>query len=271
MEGLCLLLGALFALSVLAHAPVITDLQPHKHTPLLALSPTAIAASEERGAVSFSLSGESADPIDELYFFGESTTAHLRNAGVLRDGRNTHQVLAPSSNTVMLTRQTADLLLVDPMGGSCTLRQFAAREKPGRFLFCFGLNGITQFSKDPARYLEEYYHLCQAVWEQSPETEILVQTVYPVARAPLHWSFSSSPAEINTALTALNAQLQQLEEMDPRITCIDLGGVLRDAEGFLPEDATTDGIHLTPAAYQKVLSALRETLLSTPLKKGESL
>lgn len=226
--------------------------------PLHTVGTTAERRHRTTGAVLFC--SRAADPIDRLVFFGESTTAHLRTTGVLKDGKNTAQVLSPASNTMLLSRRTPDLLLLDPAGGECSLRQYVAREAPDCLVLSFGLNGVTRFAANPEDYLDCYRALCKAVLEASPSTHILLQTVYPVAREPLDWQFSMPPTEINRMLSILNATLPTLAAEDARITLVDTASAITDAEGFLPDTFTTDGIHLTKEAYREILAVLREML-----------
>jgi hypothetical protein len=237
--------------------PLAAVALPPRHSLLAA--PASYDAGEGWGANSFSLT-EVSHP-KTVVFLGESTTAHLKNTGLLSHEVYRATVLAPTTNTMMLSARVADQRLVDPAEGECTLREYLSRHAPDVLVLSFGLNGIVGFSKAPERYLADYKALCNAVWTASPSTKILLQSIYPVARNPVDWKFSQSPEEINRATRALNRVLEEFAAEDERITYVNTAAALTDATGYLPDADTTDGIHLTVAAYDKMLAVLRRQIV----------
>ena len=187
---------------------------------------------------------------EQLYFFGESTTVHLRSRGMI----SAEHVWANDSGTAMLSDKLTSLPL--RIGHDLlTPSDAAERLQPRVLVLSFGLNGILYFSDHPEVYLKEYRHLIQALSEASPSTHFLIQTVYPVARRELQkdWHFSVDSAEINRRIRLINQQLPFLCEEDGRISLIDTAACLCDAQGYLKDEFTTDGIHLNEAAYQAIL------------------
>ena len=179
------------------------------------------------------VSAECADPVADMTFFGESTTAHLSRT------------------------------LKDPADGSpCTVRELAAKYRPQVLVLSFGLNGIMGSSAHPDTYLGNYRRLIDAIREASPDTRFVIQSVCPVADAghQADWKFSVPPGEINRRLTVLSYRLREFCRNDPTLTFADTASCLTDADGFLRGDLTTDGIHLTGAAYVLILDALRQSM-----------
>lgn len=80
----------------------------------------------------------------------------------------------------------------------------------------------------------------------SPDTEVVVQTVLPRADRP------DAVVAINDAIVAL-ADERDLELLDLHPSFDGGGGGLRPAE-------TTDGLHLSPAGYERWAGVLREEL-----------
>lgn len=197
------------------------------------------------------------DPIDRMTFFGESTTAHL----ALRGGIPSERVWANASGTMKLDSGILSKSVTDPRTGQArTVIEMAATYQPQCLVLSFGLNGILHFSKSTGVYLHDYRRLINAVHEASPNTQILLQSVYPVAAAAYQtdWHFSESPEEINRKICALNECLAVFCADDIALTYCDTAAVLTDDCGFLRADYTTDGIHLTQAAYLAVKDALRK-------------
>lgn len=206
-----------------------------------------------------SVRAEADDPVSRMTFFGESTTAHL----ALRGGIPPAHVLSNASGTMKLDSGILSRTLTDPVTHtSATVSETIAEKQPEMLVLSFGLNGIMTFSEHPEIYLRNYRKLIDAVQKASPGTRILIQSVYPVADLAHQsdWRFSDSPAGINRRLTELNRQLREFCDADPSLSYLNTAAGLYDTEGFLRADYTTDGIHLTEAAYREVLRILRESV-----------
>ena len=59
-----------------------------------------------------------------------------------------------------------------------------------------------------------------------------------------------------SAAEVLNDALARVAEEDARLSYFELGLLYNASAGELPRDATYDGVHLTPAAYQLWQAAL---------------
>ena len=193
-----------------------------------------------------------AEYLDALIFFGESTTTHLRARG----GLPARQIWADQSGTRLLSPRTAFEPVLDPeTGESLPLRELCARRQPSILVLSFGLNGIIHWAKNPDQYLACYESLIDCIREVSPSTRILIQTVYPVASAE---RFSVDLDTLTDDIEALNNALPTLREGRDCVRIVDTASVLRDAHGHLDQAlADTDGIHLLPAAYARILQYLR--------------
>ncbi len=202
-----------------------------------------------------------ADYQNALIFFGESTTAHLRSRGVLQNGTNTTQVWANDSGTMLLSPKiTSQKIRYPKTGEYLTIAEALSFEQPAYMVLSFGLNGILGFAENTDAYLAYYQHLIDTIQKASPNTAIIVQTVYPVA-APKNtsdWHFSQAPEAINQKIELLNAVLPTLAKNNGRVKIADTASVLRDQNGSLcAKYDTGDGIHLTAAAYTELLAYLR--------------
>lgn len=197
------------------------------------------------------------DPISRMTFFGESTTAHL----ALRGGIDPLRVWSNASGTMKLDSGILSRTLTDHATGQArTVTELADAYRPELLVLSFGLNGVMRFSENPEGYLHNYRRLIDAVRSVSPDTRIVIQSICPVADAAhqTDWHFSVPPAEINRRLSLLNARLRGFCGEDPALTYVDTASALTDSAGFLRAELTTDGIHLSVAAYRLLLAALRQ-------------
>ena len=190
--------------------------------------------------------------IDSMLFFGESTTAHLRSRGVLSGGKATQQVLSDASNTMMLSMEILRKTILYPQTGEpMTVEQAVAKLQPKYMVLAFGVNGLSGFVANRELYARSYAKLIGAIRTASPQTTVILQTVYPVGT-----SYDDA--------AAVNAKIRQLNEWLPAIAqengayLVDTASCLADGQGMLrPEFAQADGLHLTAAAYREILAYLR--------------
>lgn len=194
--------------------------------------------------------------IDKMIFFGESTTAHLRARGVLSGGTETQQVWADASNTRMLSSQTISKpIIYPPTGESITIAEACKREKPTYLVLSFGQNGLESFIADKSLYVNNYCKLISAVQKASPNTNIILQTVYPICGKG---NYSADLKTLNEYIDALNTWLPEIAAKYNNVRVVDTASVLKNAENQLnPAYNDGDGIHLTVSAYEAILNYLR--------------
>ena len=204
---------------------------------------------------------ESADAgmayIDRMIFFGESTTTHLRSRGVLSGGTETHQVWADSSGTKTLSSKLlSETLVYPPTGENLTLAAALEKEQPAYLVLSFGLNNIAHFVNNKQNYVNNYNKLIDAVQKASPNTRIILQSVYPVSAACD--DFSVDGATVCSYTETLNGWLREIASTHENVKFADTASMLKAADGtLLPAYDSGDGVHLTAQAYQQILHYLR--------------
>ena len=193
---------------------------------------------------------------NQLTFFGESTTAHLRSRGVLTGGILTTQVLADESGTKRLSSRLPYETVTDPESGkSVALLTLLEEKRPAILVLSFGLNGLSNYASDPGSFAKDYDLLIDAIKNSSPETKVILQTIYPVAKDSDHFS---DPDEINRNINLLNTELPTIAAEHEKVLCVDTASVLKDLDGSLdPAFDNGDGYHLTASAYRRILQYLR--------------
>lgn len=205
--------------------------------------------------------------IDSFVFFGESTTYHLKSRGVLSGGTETTQVWGPPGGTVNLDTTVGTLKIVYPESGELlTFGEAVRRKKPERILLCFGLNGaVGNVRKGKDYYKSCYEILIQAVRQNSPDTEIYLQSAFPVAENMDMQYHSVSLDTLNGYIDTINSWSAELA-LEHGIGYLNSAEVLKDENGRLrTEYQVGDGYHLTAQAYDKILYYIR-----THGKKGEN-
>ena len=221
---------------------------------LCAMTVSAQAESREP----FVLSKTQEDALSGVFFFGESTTAHLaRTGGIFDTAEGRGKVLRDESGTRYLDMRILSSPVIYYGEGRPEQVSFAEaveRAQPRVLVLSFGLNGITRWSRDPDAFLRNYRALIESIRSRSSGTHILLQSVYPVGENTV---FSLSKEELNRQICHLNAHIASLAGECEAVDYVNTAALLADESGALsPTYDMGDGIHLTNEAYDVILRFL---------------
>lgn len=190
--------------------------------------------------------------LEKLIFVGDSTTHHMISRGVLPGGTATKQVWTPRNGTMLLSPTIDFLKIVDPYTNEeRTIAEAAALYRPPYLVLTVGLNGSHSFT-EPI-YKGSCRRLINAVRAASPNTKIILQSVFPVASNESAWT-SVTPSELNRCIDRVNGWAKELTTEYENLRYLDTQSVLRGEDGFLQQSYQSgDGIHLTKDGYEAVL------------------
>ena len=199
------------------------------------------------------------DYLDSFVFLGESTTYHLKSRGVLRNGTDTDQVWGPDGGTITLDASIGSLFIRYPETGELlSLSDALRRKQPRILLLCFGLNGAPAKMKGGAKAYQTCYRiLLDMVREASPNTKIILQSTFPVAKNMDMSAYSLTLDQLNQAIDTINGWTLSLAE-EYGVKYLNTQEILKDKQGRLKmEYQVGDGHHLTKEAYLKILDYIR--------------
>ena len=205
------------------------------------------------------------DAFAGVFFFGESTTAHLaRTGGILDTDVGRGKVLRDESGTRYLDMRILSSPVYyyeeDEME-KISFAEAVERAQPRVLVLSFGLNGITRWSGDPDAFLRNYRELIEGIRARSPDTTILLQSIYPVGENNV---FALSKEELNKQICRLNTCIASLAEEYESVHYVNTATLLYDASGALNAAYDNgDGIHLTNEAYEKILRFLSHNIRQT--------
>ncbi len=189
------------------------------------------------------------DYIASLTFLGDSTTAHMINRAAVEPAR----VWATKNRYLNLdSRITSAKIIAPDNGNEETIAAVAARIRPTRLVVTLGIDYGVYYYRDRQDTFAFYYEkLLDAIHEASPDTELILQSVFPVGR--------NSAAITNDMVNAANETIGKIAARRG-LPFVDQSAVLSDEEGFLRDDFCfgNDGIHLNEKAYEVILAHLRE-------------
>ena len=186
---------------------------------------------------------------DKIIFVGDSLTAHLINRGVLTGGKDTKQVWRCENNMMNLNSEITSAKIIYPeTGEKMTVAQAAAVAKPEIMIITLGTDwGVSYLNE--SEFKACYASLIQAILAESPDTRIILQSIFPVTEDCVNLD----NAKIDTA----NGWVKDIAA-ENGCRYLDTQSILKDDKNFLKEEyAESDGIHLRKDAYVAILEYIR--------------
>jgi lysophospholipase L1-like esterase len=184
--------------------------------------------------------------IDSMVFLGDSTTHGLAAYGVV----NNNQVWTPESGTLTLDHWSYTAIVYPDTGEEMFITDAVVLKKPEYLVITLGINGVSFMQQD--YFISTYTELVKAVQEASPDTKIILNSIYPVAA-----SYANLDSINNEKIDAANEWVFQVAE-DTGVRYLDSCSVLKGEDGYMPESYQNgDGLHPTGEAYGYVIDYIR--------------
>ncbi len=188
--------------------------------------------------------------VKQIIFLGDSTTYGLKYYEVLDGGKQTKQVWTPTSGTLTLDKQSFAKILYPDDNTEILIKDAAAKKKPNYMIITLGVNGISYL--DEETFKKEYTNLIKDIQKASPDTIIMLQSIFPVAR-----SYQYQKSINNEKINAANTWVVEIAK-ELGLRYLNTASVLMDAEGYLPEEYQNgDGLHLNEVSAALVIKYIR--------------
>lgn len=188
--------------------------------------------------------------IDKMVFLGDSTTNGLRHYKMLRDGSDTKQVWTPYNGTLTLSTVSFATIVYPETGAQITISEAVTAKKPEYLVITLGVNGVSFLGEND--FKREYKYLVELVQDISPDTKIICQSIFPVAR-----SYQLLKSINNEKIRAANGWILEVAH-ETGVKYLDTYSVMCDEEGWLPESSHNgDGLHPNSDTYTLELNNLR--------------
>ena len=202
--------------------------------------PTLLAETEDMGQ----------EYLDSIVFYGDSNTNRLRAEELLSGGYSTTQVWTPMSGTLTLNRWAIDKIVYPETWTEMDVTEAMAEKKPEYLIINLGTNGVSFM--DEEYFKSEYTEMVEALKAASPDTKIMLSSLYPVAQ-----SYPYQGDINNGKLAAASGWIYDIA-VEEGVRYIDLAAAVKDENGDLPESSHIgDGYHLTKAVLEDVLDYVR--------------
>ena len=188
--------------------------------------------------------------IDKIVFLGDSTTYGLRAYKMLAGGKDTTQVWTPKTGTLTLSQASFATIVYPETDEELTIADAVAKKKPEYLIITLGVNGVSFMKED--YFKSEYKKIIESVQTASPDTKIICQSIFPVAK-----SYARLDSINNDLIDAANKWICEIAA-ECGVKYLDTNSALRDADGWLPEDYHNgDGMHLQTNSFTIELNNIR--------------
>ncbi len=188
--------------------------------------------------------------INRIVFLGDSTTYGLKKYGVLTDGTKTKQVWTPVSGTLTLAYATFSTILYPEDGSEIIITDAVRKRKPDILVITLGINGVSFM--DETYFKSEYTKLILLIQEASPNTKIILQSIFPVAK-----SYVNKKSINNEKIVTANIWIASIAN-ETGVKYANTASVLIGSDGYLPEEYQNgDGMHLNEISFAIELNYLR--------------
>ena len=190
--------------------------------------------------------------LDKFVFLGDSTTYGI--GYYYRQGYTAlcppSQVWTPSSGTLTLSYYNIATIVYPPTGEEISIQEAVTRAKPEYMMITLGVNGISFM--DEEWFIRDYTALVQMIREASPDTKIILNSIYPVAA-----SYKYQKDINNTKIRAANGWIERIAEATGTRFLYTFE-CLVGSDGWLPESSQNgDGLHLNGETFTTVMQYIR--------------
>ena len=216
-------------------------------------APTLEFDLSERDATLGSSLDYGAHYIESTVFLGDYTTTHLLDHNLLPVDGAAQQVWSGETGDMALDANIKNASIYLEESDSCKpLSLLLAERRPERIIVTLGINNGVSYCNEDA-FCDYYQSLIDLIRESSPDTIIILQSIYPVTKS----AQKNNPAISNDRINQANEWICDLAEKND-VHFLYSASILMDTNGCLdPEYAEDDGINLNYAGYKAILKYIR--------------
>ncbi len=220
-------------------AAYIYELNPEL-TPVNYDSPALLVPSEDMGQ----------EYIDRMTFICDSPTYWLWPLELLSDGKASKQIWTGPEGTMTLAYQSSYHIL-DPYDYTQRpIRDVVALHPPDILIIALGINGISFM--DEEYFSAEYMDLVTDIKEISPETIIILQSIYPITHQYRYYGSIT-----NAMITEGNSWIMAIAEETGCMYLDTISVLLNDEGNAMDELMLNDGLHPNVEGLTLILDYIR--------------
>ena len=184
--------------------------------------------------------------VDKFVFLGDSTTYGLGYYDAVSDS----QVWTPASGTLTLNLWSTATIVYPEDKSELAIKDAVTKKQPEYLLITLGVNGVSFM--DEQYFITEYTSLVLAVQEASPNTKIILNSIYPVSA-----NYPTSNGITNEKIDTANTWVERIAS-STGVKFLDSESVIKDSNGAMPDSLSNDkALHLNADGCKLVINYLR--------------
>ena len=190
---------------------------------------------------------------DTIIFLGDTTISQMRDQNALSGGEETAQIWTDEDGSLPLASNIDKTeIVIQGLGKSAYIADAVAEISPQYLLITVGLeNGVRYCTEE--QFKEYYTKLIVAVKEASPDTKIILNSIFPVSKKYERKTSGISKEKIDTA----NAWILEIAS-EQGVKYLDSATALKNKKGYLDAKYDSgDGLHLNAEGYAQFLNYVR--------------
>lgn len=178
------------------------------------------------------------DFFQKALFVGDSITEGIKDYGIL-DNLN---VFAVKGLTISKAEKEIDSIV---------------ERNPERIYILLGSNDLL-YGMDSDKFSSRYVEFIQMIGERLPKTKVYIQSIFPVSKDVE----TKRPMLSNSRIDEFNAKLKVTAEAKG-IHYINISALLKDSNGIMNSEYTSDGIHVKYKFYNIWLDCIKKNSLNS--------
>ncbi|NLH00838.1 MAG: hypothetical protein GX488_02855 [Clostridiales bacterium] len=212
-------------------------------------SPSSAAPTSPTGSSEVRL-GETDDMgqeyVDKFIFLGDSTTYGLGYYEIVPK----NQIWTPKNGTLTLSLWSTATIVYPEDNSEIPIKEAVEKAKPEYMLITLGVNGVSFM--DEEYFIKEYTKLVQTIQEASPNTKIILNSIYPIGK-----NYPASNGITNEKIDKANTWVERIAS-STGVKYLDSESVLKGSDGALVESYHNgDSMHLNADSFKLVINYLR--------------
>lgn len=178
-------------------------------------------------------------------FIGDSLTVGLSAYGFI-----------PEEHTFAkegITLKSINSLQLPTDNGYLSPAQAVASWKPKEVFILLGINGVSWIDNNEA--ISEYVTLINNIRQYNPSIQINIISVLPVSYSTETIDTVANGRILNSEIDTFNNMLQSMAN---QLGChyVNANASMKNQNGYLSDEITFDGLHLTMSGYEKLIDIL---------------
>lgn len=192
---------------------------------------------------------------NSIIFLGDTTISHMKGEGALYDGEQEKLIWSGSDGSLPLSSNIDKAEIILPQsenGEEIGIIEAVGVLKPDYMLITLGAENGARYCTEE-QFKSYYVKLIVAIKEASPNTKIMLNSIFPIS---FKYEFTTQGIS-NNKIDKANGWIIEIAE-EQNVRYLDSASALKNKQGYLDKKFDSgDGIHLSAEGYSVFFEYIR--------------